>query len=343
MLNTSTAPVYRAVSNSSILVPLDGSPRAESALQIAEEVAQHLGVPLVLARVVPVTPVPFAASYMPLPAEAYQQLVDDGRRLALDYLNQKAQSLQARGLTVTVLIDEGDAAATLLDICSAEHIGLVVMTTHGRAGLARFALGSVADRLIRYSHVPVLLLRSYGRASSARGTTGTSAEPASASAFHLNRILVPLDGSAVAETALPIVWELAGSVASDIILERVLPFTADERSRAQVDDYLQAHAEELQAQLANQECRVTARVCAGVVPAEKIIEGAEEEGRLIVMATHGWSGMKRWVLGSVTDQVVHLAHVPVLVVHAEESGSTSLPPAQTTAEALTVTLQKSPA
>jgi nucleotide-binding universal stress UspA family protein len=325
-----TAPIYRAVSSSSILVPLDGSQRAECALQIAEEVAQQLGAPLVLARVVPVTPVPFAASYMPLPAEAYQQLVDDERRLALDYLNQKAQSLQERGHSVTVRIDEGDAAATLLDICSAEQIGLIVMTTHGRTGLARFALGSVADRLIRYNHVPVLLLRSNGRASSAP-------------AWNLHRMVVPLDGSAVAESALPIVWELAGSVASNVILERVLPFTADERARTQADDYLQAHADELQAQLSNQECRVTARVCEGVVPAEKIIEGAEEEGRLIVMATHGWSGMKRWVLGSVTDQVVHMAHVPVLVVHAEESGSGSLPPAKKTAEALTANVQKSPA
>jgi Universal stress protein family len=75
----------------------------------------------------------------------------------------------------------------------------------------------------------------------------------------------------------------------------------------------------------------------------EIIEEAEKEGRLIVMATHGWSGMKRLVLGSVTDQVVHMAHVPVLVVHTGVSDANPLPPAQKTAEALTVNLQKSPA
>jgi nucleotide-binding universal stress UspA family protein len=314
MPNTATTTsVYRALSDSPILVPLDGSERAETALQVAQEVAEDLNTPLVLARIVPVTMVPLASAYMPLPPEAYQQLVDDQRRLASDYLTQQAELLRKRGLTVRILLAEGDAASALLDICSDERIGLVVMTTHGRTGLVRFALGSVADRMVRYGHVQVLLLRSDGGNSKVPGAAGTSA---AARCGYLDRILLPLDGSALAETALPIVSELAGSVVHNIILERVVPFTATEHARQLAMNYLNVNANELKAQLANRECIVSARARDGVVPSEKIIEDAEQEGRLIVMATHGWGGVKRWALGSVTDQVVHVAHVPVLVVHS---------------------------
>jgi nucleotide-binding universal stress UspA family protein len=309
MPTTSTTSVYRSLSKSPILVPLDGSARAESALPVAQQLAERLGAPLMLVRVVPVTLVPFASSSMPLPPESYQQLVDDERRLATEYLKRQAQPLRESGLTARILLAEGDASSTLLDICSSEQVGLVVMTTHGRTGLVRFTLGSVADRLVRYSHIPVLLLRSFG-------TSNTSG-------WNLDRLLVPLDGSALAETALPLMWELAGAVAHDITLERVVPFTADEDARALAKSYLEAHARELQGQLASQECKVSFTVREGTVPAEKIIEAAEEKGCLVVMATHGWGGMKRWVLGSVADQVVHLAQVPVLLVHTGESASSS--------------------
>jgi nucleotide-binding universal stress UspA family protein len=142
-------------------------------------------------------------------------------------------------------------------------------------------------------------------------------------------ILVPLDGSALAETALPIVWELAGTVAHDITLLRVVPFTASEQTHNLANRYLEAHAEELQAQLASGECRVGTAVREGVLPSEKIIEEAESEGGLIVMATHGWGGMKRWVLGSVADQVSHTARVPVLLVHSREYAAVARPAQRT--------------
>jgi nucleotide-binding universal stress UspA family protein len=322
---TTTTSVYQAASESPVLVPLDGSALAEHALPVAELMADRLGAPLVLARVVPVTPVPVAASYMPLPPEIYQQLVDDERRLAGEYLQRQAEPLRERGLTVKTVLLEGDAASMLLDICSARQIRLVVMTSHGRTGLTRFALGSVADRLVRYGHVPVLLLRSYGTGSAAPETSTASDGRAGPTHRELGRILVPLDGSALAETALPVVWELAGTVAHDITLLRVVPFTADEQAHNLAYQYLRAHAEELQAQLASRECHVRTAVREGVLPSEKIIDEAEAQGDLIVMATHGWGGMKRWVLGSVADQVFHTAHVPVLLVHTGESAAAPRP------------------
>jgi nucleotide-binding universal stress UspA family protein len=106
-----------------------------------------------------------------------------------------------------------------------------------------------------------------------------------------------------------------------ITLQRVLPLTAAVPYRASIKKYLQAQECQLRAQLAGRQCEVTSRLCEGGVPSEKIVEVAEEEGCLVVMATHGWGGMKRLVLGSVTNQVVHTAHVPVLVVHAADQKS----------------------
>jgi nucleotide-binding universal stress UspA family protein len=304
-------------------VPLDGSTLAERALPVAERLAGRLGVSLVLARVVTVTPVPLASSYMPLPSEAYQQIVDDERQLADEYLQKQAKLLRERGRTVMTFLAEGDAASALLDICSMEQIRLVVMTTHGRTGLVRFATGSVADRLVRYGHVPVLLLRSYSRRAPVSETAIASESMTSLSDRQLDSILVPLDGSALAETALPVVWELAGRVAHTITLLRVVPFTADAQARNLAVRYLEAHAQELQAQLATRDCRVGTVVRDGVVPSEKVIEAAEAEGSLIVMATHGWGGMKRWVLGSVADQVLHTARVPVLLIHGDSAQSSA--------------------
>ncbi|MGO8946112.1 MAG: universal stress protein [Ktedonobacterales bacterium] len=318
--------IYRALSQSPILVPLDGSARAEGALPVARQMAEHLGAPLLLARVGQVTPIPYASSYGALPPESYQQLINDERQLARDYLKKQGQLLREQGISVRTVLAEGEAASALLDICASEQVGLVIMTTHGRTGLARFTLGSVADRLVRYSHIPILLLRSYGSASTSRAAASDSPMATSlapVAAWQIDRVLVPLDGSSLAETALPIVWELAGVVFHHVILERVVPFTASEQDHITAQSYLEAHRRELQAQLASRDCQVVTRICEGVVPSEKIIYEAEEDGCMVVMATHGWGGVKRLVLGSVAEQVVHVAHVPVLLVHPEKQAVTS--------------------
>lgn len=313
---------YRSNSPSSILVPLDGSVRAEGALPVARQLAQCLGADIVLVRVTPLVTLRFASSEAPLPAETYQQLVDDQRQLAHEYLLRQGQLLYEQGISVKAILAAGNTASTLLDICATEQVGLVVMTTHGRTGLARFALGSVADQLVRDSHVPVLLLRSFSSPSSAP-VLDTSLEKPQTVAWHLDHVLVALDGSELSESALPLVRELAGVVFHHITLQRVLPLTAAVPYRASVKRYLETQERELRAQLGATQCEVTSRLCEGVVPSEKIVEVAEEEGCLVVMATHGWGGMKRLMLGSVTNQVVHTAHVPVLVIHAADQKSLS--------------------
>ena len=308
---------YRSPSFSPILVPLDGSARAEGALPVARQLAQRLGAALLLVHVIPPVSLRFVSTDAPLPAETYQQMVDDQRQLASDYLQKQRRLLCEQGIIAKTVLASGDTASTLLDIVDAEQARLVVMTTHGRTGLARFALGSVADQLVRGSRIPVLLLSS-GSLPSAAHDVDAALEKPQASAWHLDQVLVPLDGSELAESALPLVRELAGAVVHHITLQRVLPPTAAVPYRASVKKYLEAQERELRRQLTTRQCEVTSRLSEGVVPSEKILDEAEEKGSLVVMATHGWGGMKRLVLGSVTNQVVHSAHVPVLVVHAED-------------------------
>jgi nucleotide-binding universal stress UspA family protein len=281
---------------------------------VARQLAQRLGASILLVHVAQVTPLRFALAEAPLPAESYQQLVDDERQLAGDYLLKQRRLLCEQGILVSTMVAGGDTASTLLDILDAEQVGLVVMTTHGRTGLARLALGSVADQVVRGSHTPVLLLPSAGSPADAHAVD-TCFEKPQAVDWHLERVVVPLDGSELSESALPLVRELAGAVFHQVTLQRVLPLTAAAPYRASVKKYLETEEREVRTQLTASPCEVTSRLSEGVTPSDKIVAEAEAEGSLIVMATHGWGGMQRLVLGSVTNQVVHHAHVPVLVVH----------------------------
>jgi nucleotide-binding universal stress UspA family protein len=265
---------------------------------------------------------PFISASAPLPAETYQQLLDDERNLAHEYVERQAKRLEQQGQSVKFVIAEGDAAATLLDICASEHVRLVVMTTHGRTGLARFALGSVADRLVRYGHVPVLLLRT----SPAQGSDRAEEETTVREVSRLERVLVPLDGSVLAEAALPLARDLGGVVVHHITLEKVLPYPGDERGYSEASSYLEARARDLRSQLQGEDCTVTTLVREGFAPGEKIGEQAEDDGSLVLMATHGRGGIRRWVLGSVAAQVIHMGHAPVLLIHPDSTVDAQVKP-----------------
>jgi nucleotide-binding universal stress UspA family protein len=293
--------------SSCLLVPLDGSERAALALPVAAAIAEATHTPLLLARITPFLGVPpVAAAGVPLPADMYQQPIDDERRLALDYLDEQAESLRKRGLTVETFVAHGDPAAILLDLAADYDVSLIVMTTHGRTGFARFALGSVADRLIHYGHLPILLLRTLASGNEQRQ------QPA---ALLLDCVLVPLDGSTLAEAALEYAVELAGTLVHRITLVRVVPYTAKRAERLEAAEYLEAQYRALHDTLAGRDCLVDILLLEGTMPGEAIAHHAAEKGSLVIMATHRRAGITRWILGSVAAQVVHSSHVPVLLVH----------------------------
>jgi nucleotide-binding universal stress UspA family protein len=272
-----------------ILIPLDGSTLAERALPYAQQLALP-GATLHLVRVVDVfqylTWSPFAPPLLPATVD---EMVNAEYEAADAYLHAVQQRLPGAGVRVAALEVRGNAAQTLLDYEGATHIDLVVMATHGRSGLARFALGSVADQLVHHGSVPLLLVHAFGT-------------PAT-----LERLLVPLDGSPLAEQGLAVARTLASQVACELLLLHVI---GKEEERPGAERYLAEEAQYL---------RAAQIACAQQVtlgnPAAVILDAAGN-GRTIVMATHGRSGPARWALGSVADRVAHHTQSAVLLIRA---------------------------
>ncbi len=146
-----------------ILVPLDGSELAERALRYAKELAKPLGASLILLRVVNSLELSSAQAFSGyLPAEVYDAAFEDARRAARDYLEHTAKRLAAEGIQVDWVMRTGDPAGEVIEHERECGCDLVVMSTHGRSGIARWVFGSVADRILRGGTIPVLLVRSFG-------------------------------------------------------------------------------------------------------------------------------------------------------------------------------------
>ncbi len=212
---------------------------------------------------------------------------------AADYLDavRARPELGSAQVDVRVLVTSqpGAVVATLLDYERDAGIDLVVATTHGRTGLDRFALGSVAARLLRYGTASLLLLRAFG-------------QPVS-----LTEVVVPLDGSVPAEWALRVVDELGATVVREATLLEVIA----REERPQAEGYLASVAARLQ----NAGLTYHQRVESGD-PAQAILDVAGDT-RLVVMATRGRTGLTRWPLGTVADRVAHSSEVSVWLVRAE--------------------------
>jgi nucleotide-binding universal stress UspA family protein len=299
--SSASAPIARQPLT--VLVPLDGSPLAERALPVAKHVCRALNGKLVLARVLPTVVLPLAAYGGYLPGDIYQQLADDQRRMAEQDLNPLAERLRAEGLPVDARFQMGEPAPSLLDLAERLPADLIVMTTHGRTGLARFALGSVADRVVRGSDVPVLLLRSFAESAAAPEAT-----PA------LQRGLVPLDGTPLAEHALDPARQLAGSLLQQLTLLRVADPRDGQPGLDQAQQYLDTVRSQLLGQLATGTCTVETLVRSGSA-ADVILAATAHQHDLIIMATHGSAGIGRWVVGTVTDRVLRGGQTPLLLVH----------------------------
>jgi len=139
-----------------ILIPLDGSPLAEKALEVAEPLALAGGLELLLLRVVPVAPPLVVEGRMIMTADEVAAME---RRDAEVYLAMVAAGLRARGLRVRRLLRVGDPARAILAAAEAERATLIAMATHGRGGLGRLLFGSVTARVMRASPIPVLTVR----------------------------------------------------------------------------------------------------------------------------------------------------------------------------------------
>ena len=299
---------------SKIIVPLDGSTAAECALPLVRGLARRLAIPVQLLSVIDLREISRQVSA----AEGLflDRLAEDESRHSAEYLGKMATSLG--GVAVTTQCDTGSAAETIVETAAADKNSLIIMATHGRSGLNRFLLGSVAEKVLRGSANPLLLVK----ASESIATQGEAA---------LNSIVVPLDGSDLAERVLPAVAELAQKLDLEVFLMRAyaIPYGAYSAGEGFYDP---VHLEGLLAMLKQEtfdylESKVAELKRRGVakvsyvakegLSADEIIKFARETpANLVAMSSHGRSGIKRWVLGSVTETVVRHSGDPVLVLRA---------------------------
>ena len=148
-----------------ILVPLDGSERAERALPVAARIAQTTGGSLLLLRVVGIPPeyrTYLYGAYVAQTPVFVQEIVDAERARAEEYLAVAAQSEFLMGIPTETRVEQGAVAATVLDTAQEQKTDLIIMCSHGDTGLKRWMLGSVAQKVARHSPVPVLVLHQEG-------------------------------------------------------------------------------------------------------------------------------------------------------------------------------------
>ena len=276
-----------------LLVPLDGSAQAAVALPLARAVARQTGAAQRLLRVVP-----------PTRADAEDRLHGEAR----DNLARIAAELAAGDGEVDTAVrhDESPGAAIVRE-AGRWPADLIVMATHGRSGLARVMIGSVAQRVVSESPVPVLLLR-----------------PGGHRVAHLMTLLVPVDGTPEGSRALSVALPLAQETGARIVLlQVVVPFIQryfdesltvdpmwDEEALTSARDYVETLAGRLR------EAGVSAqgRVTQGPIPQQIVDTAADVAADVIVMSTHALTGPARALLGSIADEVVRTAPLPVLLV-----------------------------
>lgn len=271
-----------------VVVPLDGSELAGQILPYARQIADHLRIPLHLLRVIP----PDASA--------------GARDQAYAYLSEMGGGLQ-HPFHMSVRL--GNTAEQIIALADEVDNPIIAMTTHGRGGLGRLLYGSVADQVVREANIPVLLIR-----SGTRPVTGVA----------LRSIMVPLDGSAHAEAALPHAVELAGAFDADLWLVRAVetplvvggPLSAFALAGAyrqaslEAEAYLRAVAERLD----SEGVRVRTRLLTGYAEDEILAFGDEAEVELVVMATRGRTGVGRLTLRDLAGHLLRRGNAPVMMV-----------------------------
>ncbi|HEX8032332.1 MAG TPA: universal stress protein [Ktedonobacterales bacterium] len=319
-----------------ILVPVDQSQRAERAIPVAARLARATGGEITLLHVL-VTPLDYAT---PLAPSTYAvQSYEDLQKEAEEYLRQKVESPLLATVPVSIEVSAGPPAMSILDVADEREMDSIVMTTHGRTGVTRWALGSVARQVIRHAHVSVLTLRERGRSL------------ADAHGSQVLRALVPLDGSSKAEEAVDAaartVTALAGPGRTGALTLAMVIDPSYARAEHAPDNLLRdgvvlylervvagivrAYPELKISWLALAETDVAAALARlaeqGVVDGVVAGESAPGVSDMIAMTTHGRTGIARLALGSITERVLEITQLPLLVVRPSSMESAENGPA----------------
>jgi nucleotide-binding universal stress UspA family protein len=293
-----------------ILVPLDGSHLAEAALSPAIYLAKHLGAVVTLLHVLE------HDAPGKVHGEKHLATSDESER----YVSDLARHWASDGVTVEWHVHpnpEHDVARSIAEHAAELDADLIVITTHGSGGLRGFVFGSIAQKVLRRTDRPVLIVRP---------------EQLEDTGFDCRLIVVPLDGTADAERALPLARELARKAGASLRLVRVVPTVSTVRGERSVPStmlptataaLLDMHQEEARDYLAEvsaalaKDATVATEIRRGDVADEiaKVVNDSHAD--LVLLSTHGRSGIEGLVTGSVAAKIVGRAGRPVLLVRAQ--------------------------
>jgi len=309
-----------------ILVPLDGTPFAEQILPYVRLLAPAFG-----ARVYVLGGVtedqqerliahshPIDAALLPPPPVCEMCTLTARCQHTDCYQAEQAELLRADGVEAYGDTRVGSPAAVIAASAAQWPDTLIAMATHAHGGLRRWMLGSVTDRVVHDTTIPLLLARGMDEAPPSERVC--------------TRILVPLDGSAFANQALPHAIELAARLHAELTLLWVVAPSIEEYMRGfpPEADLQRLVREQLIKAYASFGCdtsteRVPLTTAISLGPAAETIAEEAERRRagLIVMATHGYTGLQRWRLGSVADTLLHLTPTPLLLVRGQAGANST--------------------
>ena len=305
-----------------ILTPLDGSTLSEGILPYVRALAPALGARVELLQIHP--NMTYELEQLEDAEQASITAALEPVQLRLQhqsesYLSKVAGDLEGLGVETGIDVRFGPPAASIVEEAEQVEDTLIAMSTHGRAGVGRWIMGSVTDRVLHTTMTPLLVVHPE------RGA------PSVDSVADISTLIVPLDGSELAETVLPVAAAVAMATGASILLVRSLD--APSRSSLSVTELASRGVSEGTLEEAETAESLGARAAAlreeGVVGVRTMVirgnaaEEIEELARntpdsMIVACTHGRSGVGRAVMGSVTDRLARHSGHPALIVRAPQ-------------------------
>jgi nucleotide-binding universal stress UspA family protein len=301
---------------SKIMVPTDGSGFDREAIRVALRIAGKSGAKVRLVRVV--SSAKLMESVAPFDGvEPSVEVLENWRNSAQSELEAlAAECISTSKADISVDLLDGPIAERLEGYAQGNKFDLIVISSHGRGGMSRLSLGSVTDSLIRHTQIPVLVVKS----------VPSYLNPRASDTFR--RIIVPLDGSTLAEQILPRVRLLAKLEESDVTLLHVLaPQNQLHEERADLTPpWWSRHIAVSKAYLARIEAKMRRE---GLLVATEVVVGenvpraicdyaTSQRADLIAIATHGRGGLARMIRGSVADAVTRSSRISMLVFRPEK-------------------------
>lgn len=293
-----------------ILCPVDFSLGSQQAMLLAVRLANEAAAELVLAHAWYVPPLVYAED-PPFPADTLQAMIDDERR-GLAAAAAEASRLGARSVTTKFLM--GVPWAELVELLQGDAaFGLVVMGTHGRTGLDRVVMGSVAEKVVRHAPCPVLTVPARGQVSAFR------------------HVLCPIDFSESSHQAVALAAELVAGNAAGIVLLHSIEVPVSYSGEPRVEGFAEALDKRATHLLEDWARDLRTRVSVPVAtrsrigsPGAQILAVLDDDRTfdLVVMGSHGRTGLRRALLGSVAEKVVRHARCPVVVARTRPRDET---------------------